>query len=105
MFASMTTTHGSAEDILEVGRMTGETMVEWFRELEGFAGLVMLSSEETGTTHVISLWHDQAAAERHRPSRLRLRDLITSAVSVEVQETEPYAVSFAEWPRQDAAAG
>lgn len=98
MFASMTTTHGSAEDILEVGRMTGETMVEWLRELDGFAGLVMLSSEETGTTHVISLWSDRATAERHRASRLRLRDLITSAVSVEVQETEAYAVSFAEWP-------
>ena len=96
MFASMTTTHGSTEDILEVARMTGETMVDWFRDLEGFQGLLMLSNEETGRTHVISLWNDREVAERHRASRLRLRDLVTSTVDVQVQETESYDVAFAE---------
>lgn len=96
MFASMTTTRGSIDDITEVARMSGETMVDWFRDLEGFQGLLMLSNGETGTTHVISLWTDGEVAERHRASRLRLRDLDTSTVDVEVQETESYDVAFAE---------
>ena len=92
----MTTTRGSAEDMVAVAAMAGETMVEWLRELEGFEGLLMLSNDETGVTHVISLWESEEVAERSRVARLRLRDRITSTVSVEVQETEPYHVAFAE---------
>ena len=79
-----------------VATMAGETMVEWLRDLEGFQGLLMLSNDETGVTHVISFWENEEVAERSRVARLRLRDRITSTVSVEVQETEPYEVSFAE---------
>ena len=79
-----------------VATMAGETMVEWLRELEGFEGLLMLSNDETGVTHVISFWENEEIAEHSRVARLRLRDRITSTVSVEVQETEPYHVSFAE---------
>ena len=45
---------------------------------------------------MISPWTDREVAERHRASRLRLRDLVTSTVDVEVQETESYDVAFAE---------
>ena len=79
-----------------VATMAGETMVEWLRELEGFEGLLMLSNDETGITHVISFWESEEIAERSRVARLKLRDRITSTVSVEVQETEPYHVAFAE---------
>ena len=51
-----------------VATMAGETMVEWLRELEGFEGLLMLSNDETGITHVISFWRTMrspsAAASR-----------------------------------------
>ncbi len=67
--------------------MAGETMVEWLRDIEGFQGLLMLSNDETGTTHVISFWESKEVAERSRVARLKLRDRITSTVSVEVQET------------------
>ncbi len=79
-----------------VATMAGETMVEWLRDLEGFEGLLMLTNDETGITHVISFWESEEIAERSRVARLNLRDRITSTVSVEVQETEPYQVSFAE---------
>ena len=84
----MTTTKGTAEDMVALAAMAGETMVEWLRDLEGFEGLVMLSNDETGTTHVISFWESKEVAERSRVARLKLRDRITSTVSVEVQETE-----------------
>ena len=82
--------------MVAVATMAGETMVEWLRDLEGFEGLLMLSNDETGVTHVISFWESEEVAERSRVARLRLRDRITSTVSVEVQETEGYQVSFAD---------
>jgi hypothetical protein len=96
MHASMTTTQGTAEDMVALAAMAGETMVEWLRDLEGFEGLVMLSNDETGTTHVISFWASKEVAERSRVARLKLRDRITTTVSVEVQETEAYDVAFAD---------
>ena len=71
-------------------------MVEWLRDIEGFQGLLMLSNDDTGTTHVISFWESKEIAERSRVARLKLRDRITSTVSVEVQETEAYDVAFAD---------
>jgi hypothetical protein len=97
MHASMTTTKGRGEDMVEVAAMAGETMVEWLRDIEGFEGLLMLSNDETGTTHVISFWQSKEIADRSRVARLQLRDRITSAASVEVQETEAYDVAFADF--------
>ena len=96
MHASVTTTLGATDDMLAVAGMVGESMLEWLRDLEGFAGLIMLSNEETGTTQVITFWEDEDVAERSRVARLQLRDRITATVSVEVLETKPYAVSFAD---------
>ena len=45
---------------------------------------------------MISFWESEEVAERSRVARLQLRDRITSTVSVEVQETEPDQVAFAE---------
>ncbi len=95
MYASMTTTRGSVENAVEVAEMVGETMVEWLRDTEGFGGLLMLSNEDTGTTHVIALWESEEIAERHRAARMRLRDKVTATVGVEVLETVPYEVTFA----------
>lgn len=82
--------------MLALATMAGETMIEWLREVEGFEGLLMLSNEETGTTHVISFWESRDVAERNRAARLQFRDRITATVSVEVQETEGYEVAFSD---------
>ena len=96
--ATMTTTHGSTEDLATVAAIAGDAMATWLREIEGFLGLFMLTREETGTTQVIVLWESEEVAERHRAARLRLRDRVTSTVDVEVVETVGYDVSFAELP-------
>ena len=97
MHASLTTTLGqSGADQLDLAVMVGETMLGWLRDTEGFEGLLMLSDEESGTTHVITFWESAEVAEKSRISRLQLRDRITETVSVEVQETRPYVVSFAD---------
>ena len=75
----MTTTKGTAEDMVAIATMAGETMVEWLRDIEGFQGLLMLTNNETGMTHVISFWESKEIAERSRVARLKLRDRITTS--------------------------
>jgi hypothetical protein len=73
--------------------IVGEEMFRWFRETEGFEGLVLLSTE--GTTIGLTFWQNQEIAERHRVARLQFRDRITAAASVEVEETVDYELTFA----------
>jgi hypothetical protein len=98
MHATLTTTHGSNEDMASLAVMAGEAMVAWLRDIEGFYGLVMLTSEETGTTRVIGFWESEEVARRHRTARMRLRERITATLNIEVRETESYDVSFARLP-------
>ncbi len=96
MYAVLTTTKGSTENMLETAGVVGEAMFSWLSEIEGWQGLLMLVNEETGTTQVISLWKSKEVAERHTHARLQFRDRITATVDVEVQETVGYEVGFAQ---------
>ena len=95
MYASVTTTRGSTENMAEIAEMVGETMIDWLRDIEGFGGLLMLSNEELGVTQVIALWESEEVAEHHRVARMALRDKVTATVEAEVVDTVPYAVTFA----------
>jgi hypothetical protein len=97
MHATLTVTRGAAPDLLSVAAMAGETMVMWLREIEGFHGMLMLTNDE-GRAHVITFWESSEVAERHMAARLQLRDRITTTVNVEVEETEPFEVAFADLP-------
>jgi hypothetical protein len=98
VYATLTTTQGSGEDVLELAAITGETIMTWLREIEGFEGLLMISNESMGRTHVITFWESREVADRHLAARLQLRDRISTTVGVKVQETESYDVSFADLP-------
>jgi len=73
--------------------IVGEEMLRWFREIEGFEGLLMLSKE--GTTLGLTFWESREVAERHRLARMQFRDRMTSAADVQVEETVDYEVTFA----------
>jgi hypothetical protein len=73
--------------------IVGEEMFRWFRETEGFQGLLLLSTE--GTTLGLTFWQNREVADRHRAARMQFRDRITSAASVQVEETVDYEVTFA----------
>jgi hypothetical protein len=95
VYATMTTTRGSNENMAEIAEMVGETMVEWLRDIDGFGGLLMLAHQESGIAQVIALWESEELAEQHREARMRLRDRVTATVDAEVVETVPYDVTFA----------
>jgi hypothetical protein len=79
---------------IENATIVGEEMFRWFREMEGFEGLLLLSRE--GTTLGLTFWESSEVAERHRVARMQFRDRMTSAANVQVEETVDYEVSFAQ---------
>ncbi len=94
MFASMSTIRGDQPDLEATARVVGDTMLNWLREFDGYAGLLILTDEEGGLARVITFWESEEAAERSKLARLKMRDQMTSTVQMEVASTEPYAVAF-----------
>ena len=95
MHVSITRTHDPRAQPAELATITGEEMLPWFREIDGFEGLLMLSSPENGTTLVLTFWESEEIAEKHSEARRQFRDSITSAVNVQVVETSGYDLTFA----------
>jgi heme-degrading monooxygenase HmoA len=92
---SVTRTKGPPDQPIEIATITGEEMLPWLRQIQGFEGLVMLSDEVEGITLVLTFWESREVAEQHRAARMQLRDRVTSTVNVQVEETVDYEVTFA----------
>ena len=99
MYVSLTRVKTSDQPI-ENATIVAEEMLRWFREMEGFEGLLMLSRE--GTTLGLTFWESRDVAERHRVARMQFRDRMTSAAGVQVEETVDYEVAFAHLGRRVA---
>jgi hypothetical protein len=88
-------TRVSTSDLpIENATIVAQEMIRWFRETEGFEGLLFLSRE--GTTLGLTFWESRELAERHRVSRMQFRDRMASAAGVQVEETVDYEVTFAD---------
>ena len=74
--------------------IVGEEMHRWLRDLEGFAGFLMLSRE--GTTLGFTFWENSEVAEKHRTSRDEFRQRMSGVVGVEIEEVVDYQVMFAQ---------
>jgi heme-degrading monooxygenase HmoA len=96
VYVTVTRTKGPPGQPLEVATITGEEMLPWLREIDGFEGLLMLSNEAEATTLVLTFWKDREVAERHRAARMRFRDRMTAAAHVAIEEVVDYEVSFAD---------
>ena len=96
MFVTVTKTRAlSLDEPIETATIAGEEMLPWLRQIEGFEGLLMVSSAEEGTTLVLSFWESREVAEQHRLARMQFRDRVTSAVGVRVEEVAEYELTFA----------
>ena len=98
MYATLTTTKGTTEDMLETGAIVGEALHSWLGAIEGSEGMALMCNEETGVTHLLSLWASREVAEKHQHARRQFRDRITATVDAEVQETLGYDIAFAQLP-------
>ena len=96
MYVSVTRTKDPLGQSIDLATITGEEMVPWLRQIDGFEGLLLLSNETEGATLVLSFWESREVADAHRVARMEFRDRITSTVGVEVVETKSFEVAFAE---------
>jgi hypothetical protein len=78
---------------IENATVVAEEMLGWLREIDGFKGLLTLSTQ--GTTLGLTFWESREVAERHRATRMQFLDRMTSVADVEVEETVEYVVTFA----------
>jgi hypothetical protein len=78
---------------IDTATVVAQEMMRWFRESEGFEGLMFLS--RPGTTLAVSFWESREIAERNARSRMQFRDRISEAAGVQVEDTTDYAVMFA----------
>jgi hypothetical protein len=95
LHVGLTRTRGSPDEPIQNATIAGEEMLPWLQQIAGFEGLLMLSNETDGTTLVLTFWESREVADRNRTARMDLRDLVTAAVNVEVEETVGYEVTFA----------
>ena len=93
---TVTRTRSSPDEPIEIATIAGEEMLPWLRQIDGFEGLLMLSSAEEATTLVLSFWKDREVAEQHRAARAQFRERVTSAVGVRVEEVADYEITFAD---------
>jgi hypothetical protein len=84
----------TSDQPIENATIVAEEMERWLREIEGFQGMLMLSTE--GTTIGLTFWESREVAERHRTTRTEFVQRMTSVAGVEIEETTDYEVMFAQ---------
>jgi hypothetical protein len=84
---------GTGDQDISRATIVGDEMFGWLRDLDGFAGWLMLS--RTGTTLGLTFWESAEAAQRHSRIRAEFRERISAVVGVEIQDVEEFEVTFA----------
>jgi hypothetical protein len=79
---------------IEQATMVAEEMARWLRDIEGYAGFLMIS--RPGTTIGLSFWESREAADQHRAARMQFIERMAAAVGVTVEEITGYEVAFAD---------
>ncbi|HWJ45566.1 MAG TPA: hypothetical protein VNR63_09285, partial [Gaiellaceae bacterium] len=64
--------------------IVGEEMHRWLRDLEGFAGMLVVSRE--GTSLGLTFWESSEIAERYRALRDEFRARMIGVAGVEIEE-------------------
>lgn len=77
---------------ISLATIVGEEMHRWLRDLEGFAGFLVLSRE--GTTLGLTFWESAEIAERYRTTRTEFRERMTSVAGVQIEEVLEYELMF-----------
>jgi hypothetical protein len=78
---------------IERATIVAEEMHSWFRDMDGFQGLLTLSRD--GTTLGITFWESKEASDSHLSTRMEFLGRMTSTAAVEVVESDDYEIMFA----------
>jgi hypothetical protein len=92
VFASVTTVRGAGPEVGVTAKMAADSMLTWLQEFEGYCGLVILTSAETGSARFVTLWEDLDALERSERGRAAVRDSMIATAGAELESVERYEV-------------
>jgi hypothetical protein len=88
VFASVTTVRGAGPDVGATARMAADSMLSWLKEFDGYCGLVILTSAETGSARFVTLWEDLDALERSERGRAAVRESMIATAGAELESVE-----------------
>jgi hypothetical protein len=96
MFVSLTRV-STGDQPLDNATMVGEEMQRWLRDIDGFAGLLLISRE--GTTIGMTFWESREVAEAHLRARMQFLERMMAVAGAEIEEIVGYEVTYAELGR------
>jgi hypothetical protein len=98
MFASMSTFRGEGIDLDTAAKAAGESMEAWLRQFDGYLGLLLLTSQETGSAHALTFWENAESVAQSEHGRTQMRESMAATIGIDVVASGAYAVSFRDGP-------
>jgi hypothetical protein len=92
VFASVTTVRGAGPEVGVTAKMAADSMLSWLKEFEGYCGLVILTSAESGSARFVTLWEDLDALERSERGRAAVRESMIATAGAELESVERFEV-------------
>lgn len=86
----MSTFSAENVDLADAARIVGESMEGWLRGFEGYAGLLILTNDETKLARVITFWASREALEESDPGRANVRATMAQRIGVRIESVEAY---------------
>jgi heme-degrading monooxygenase HmoA len=96
MFARVNIFKGSGENFDDATRIARERVLPAIRELEGFAGLLVLADRSTGKSMGITFWLTEEALQASEEAAARTRSERAAEAGDEVVGVERYQVALDE---------
>jgi hypothetical protein len=92
VFASVTTVRGAGPEVAATAKMAGDSMLSWLKQFEGYRGLLIFASAETGSARILTLWEDLDAMQRSERSRATVRESMIATAGAELESVEQYEI-------------
>lgn len=92
MFARVSIFKGSGEEFDEASRNARETIAPALREIDGFAGLLVLADRSTGKSMSVTFWETEDALRSSEEAADRMRVETAAKYGEEILAVEAYDI-------------
>jgi hypothetical protein len=92
VFVTVTTVRGAGPEVGATARMAADSMLEWLNQFEGYRGLLIFASPETGSARIMTLWEDLESMNRSERARAQVRESMIATAEAELESVERYEV-------------
>lgn len=90
MFARVSIFKGTGDEFDEASRNARENVAPALRELDGFAGLLVLADRSSGRSMSVTLWDSEEALHDSEAAAARMRKETASRYDEEIVAVESY---------------